>query len=527
MQRKQESRSNTAILSILGVVVLLVGLIVMLLLPEIKLASWGIMLLGVILIISALVLDFRKVSRALTGRRGRFSAGTTLMASIFLGITIIINGISVNFYSRVDATGLLQFTLTERTKSILKELNQKVTAYCFFVPSKDTVGTTTYASYLLAQYRQYTNFLNIEFIDPDEHPERARKYGISVETQYQAVVFESGDKRRLVSQASILTRDDSGNVIGMEGEHSFTSAILEVTGVAQKRIYFLIGHGEANLEANYSRVLKGLRDNAYIVGTIDLMTFPNIPDDTAVLVIASPKSPLTEAEINAINDYLYRGGQALILADPNYPENLNQIVTRWGIDLLDGTVIDVLSTVAPRDDMPLVPSSRNYFTLTLGVPLISYFPGTVAVKPQQDTEFLMMPLVYTSSVSWLEKEYRAGESPLYTADVDVAGPVVIGYVVAAQMTENQQKLTRLIVIGDSDFAANEHFNQVNNGDLMLNSINWLAEETKLITIRRAAQPFRRLAVNRDQANFITYSSLLIPPIVVLFVGGIVWWYRRS
>jgi ABC-type uncharacterized transport system involved in gliding motility auxiliary subunit len=540
MQRKQESRTNTAFLSISGLVVLLVGLIVMLWLPEIKLASWGIMLLGAILIVSALILDFRKVSRALTGRRGRFGAGTTLMASIFLGITLILNGISVNFYSRVDATGLLQFTLTERTKQILGEVEQKVTAYCFFVPSKDTIGTTTYAANLLAQYQQYTSFLTVKVIDPDEHPEQARKYGISADTQYQAVVFESGNKTRLVSQNNILTTDETGNLTGMEGEHSFTSAIMEVTGIAQKRIYFLSGHGEADLEQSYGRVLNGLRDNAYIVGTINLMTFPNIPEDTAVLVIASPKSPLTDAEIKTINDYLYKGGQALVMADPNFPANLDQIITNWGIDFVDGTVIDALSTVAPRNDVPLVPTSRNYFSQALGaptldgtarksVPIISYFPGAVAVQPQENVSenIRQSLLVWTSALSWLEKNYGPDETPTYTDNVDIPGPVAIGYLVAGSMTEEQTKITRLIAIGDSDFASSEHYTQVNNADLLLNSINWLADETSLITIHRVAQPFRRLAVNADESNFITYSSLIIPPIIVLLVGGIVWWYRRS
>ena len=98
MQSNQESRSNTRILSLLGLITLLVGLLVMIMLPQIQLAAWGIMGLGVILLISALILDFRKVTKALTGRRGRFGAGTTFMASIFLGIILVINGISVSAY---------------------------------------------------------------------------------------------------------------------------------------------------------------------------------------------------------------------------------------------------------------------------------------------------------------------------------------------------------------------------------------------------------------------------------------------
>ena len=106
------------------------------------------------------------------------------------------------------------------------------------------------------------------------------------------------------------------------------------------------------------------------------------------------------------------------------------------------------------------------------------------------------------------------------------GPIAIGIVMAAALTQDQPKLTRMIVIGDSDFASNEHFSQVNNGDLFLNSVNWLAEETNLITIHRTALPFRRLAVGPDQTNFINYSSLALPPLLVLLIGLVVWWYRR-
>jgi ABC-type uncharacterized transport system involved in gliding motility auxiliary subunit len=67
---------------------------------------------------------------------------------------------------------------------------------------------------------------------------------------------------------------------------------------------------------------------------------------------------------------------------------------------------------------------------------------------------------------------------------------------------------------------------VNNSDLFLNTVDWLAEETQLISIRRTVTPFRRLAVTPDKANFINYSSLALPPLLVLIIGGIIWWRRR-
>jgi ABC-type uncharacterized transport system involved in gliding motility auxiliary subunit len=524
MQSYRDSHSSTRVLALLGLITLFAGLVLMLLLPDIKLATWGIMVLGVILLVSALILDFRKVSGALTGRRGRFGAGTTLMASIFVGITLLVNGISVSAYQRYDVTRLSQFTLTQQTKDILTSLDQPVKAICFFVPSKDTYGLTTYAVNLLAEYQRYSKELSIEIVDPDQHPERARTYNIS---QYQTVIFESGDKRRQVLPTQIIQFSDQGLPEQVEAEHSFTSAILEVIGKVQKKVYFVIGHGEANLNGNYSSVLRGLRDNLYVVGTLDLMANPVIPDDTSVLVIASPRTTYTDAEIIAVDNYLIAGGQALILADPGFPEFLNQIITPWGVSLDDGMVIDRASQMANRNDEPRVTADRDFFG-GMGLNIVSYFPGAVGVTAVSGAEDTWPPLVYTSTDSWLDKDYDATKEPTFDDQQgDVKGPIAIGVLVAASLTDNQTKNTRIIVMGDSDFAANENYAQVNNSDLFLNSISWLAEETDLISIHRSALPFRRLSVNTDEANFITYSSLLIPPILVLLIGGIVLWYRRS
>ena len=86
--------------------------------------------------------------------------------------------------------------------------------------------------------------------------------------------------------------------------------------------------------------------------------------------------------------------------------------------------------------------------------------------------------------------------------------------------------TRIIIIGDADFASDEHFDNANNGDLFLNSVSWLAEETSLISIRRNVQPFRRLVVTPGQTSFIEYSTIGLLPLLVLAAGGVIWWRRR-
>jgi ABC-type uncharacterized transport system involved in gliding motility auxiliary subunit len=530
MERRQGQRPYTRTFSILGLVTLLAGLVVMLAFPEIRLAALGVMGAGVIFLILALALDFQQVKGALIGRRGRLGAGTTVMAMMFVGIIVLLNGIVVyasqdpriGIGMRKDVTRLSQFTLTQQTKDVLKNLKQPIKAICFFVPSKDTYGLTAYAESLLFEYQGLNKLISIEIIDPDQHPDRARVFGI---TQYQTVVFQSGDKNRLVMPSQIIQFDDQGNPQQVEAEHAFTSAILEVTGVAQKRVYFLTGHGEVSPSGSYSSVLNGLRDDLYVVGLLDLASNPVVPDDTAVLIIASPRSPMSPAELDAIDKYLKAGGQALILADPGFPEQLNQLIIPWGVKLVDGTVIDRASYLAPRVDEPRVTPDKNFFA-GMGVSIFSYFPGAVAVLPTDNETQQFPPLVYTSTDSWLEKNYDPSKEPTFDPQTDIKGPLALGVPIAAALTNEQKKLTRIIVIGDSDFASNDHFSQVNNGDLFLDSVNWLAEETQLITIHRTALPFRRLVAAPDQVRFITYSSLALPSLLVLLIGVVVWWYRR-
>jgi ABC-type uncharacterized transport system involved in gliding motility auxiliary subunit len=490
---------------------------------ELRLAAWGLLVAGVALIGIAFILDYRKVSQAVGGRRGRFSLGSGIMASIFVGITILINAISIGQYHRFDTSSLSQFTLTPQTIAVLEQIESPLKATGFFVPD-DYYGIGDYLESLLTEYENSSPQISVQYIDPDEHLDKAKAYGI---TEYQTVVFESEGRRRLVEPSEYLELDTSGNVTQVNTEYSFTSAILEVTGVAQKKVYFLTGHGEASVDGSYSKVKEGLMEDLYLIGELNLITDPVIPDDCDVLIIAAPENTLSENEIKVLYDYLDNGGQMMILANPGERPDLNVIMAVWGVYLGGGTIIDPGSSVSPYTDMPLVPSSRNYFLLTN-----VYFPGATAIIPLEGIEeysdyISMTPLVYTSSSSWLDMNYTADEEPVFDSDSETMESLAIGVMIyAVPMGVEADKYTRLIVMGDSDFANDEHYENGNNSDLFLNSVGWLAEGTELISIRRNVQPFRRLVVTEAETMFIEYSSIALVPLLVLAAGGIIWWRRR-
>lgn len=506
---------ETAILSLLGVASLFIGLILRFILPGIRYYAWSILALGVTLIAVAFVIDFRRVRGALVSRQGKFGIGTTVRVSLFAGIILFANAISVGNYHRFDFTGLTQFTLTSQTKEVLGKLYKPVEVVCFFTPGVP-VTVSSYAKNLLSEYQNYTNQLTVRDIDPNINPDQARQYGVDqFGALYGVVVLRSEEGQRQVY----------GPQISGEAEHAFTSAILEVTGTKQKKVYFLTGHGESSIYSDYNSVRSGLQDNLFQVGELDLIATPSIPKDTAVLVIAGPQQPLVSSELEIFKDYLENDGRVFVLLDPNPPQEFRQLLSEWWIDIEDGIIVDPTSHVAPNKDNPLVPRTRNSFKLAE-----TYFPGAAALQHQEEVpdNVELGAMVWTSLESWLEKDFIPGEEPEFNEQVDRKGPLAIGALVSTTSTDDTEVLkgTRLVVIGDSDFATNQHFHNGNNSDLFLTAVNWLAVGEEIISVDRKVLAIRRLLLSPEEAKFLHISSIGLLPLLLLVAGGYVWWRRR-
>lgn len=504
-----------AAFALLGLVSLFVGLVLMLVLPELRTLVWGILAVGAALMATALVVDFRRVRGALASRRGKLGVGTSAMVFLFVGIVLLVNAISVGHYRRFDVTGLSQFTLTSQTKEVLAGLRKPVEAVLCFSP-EISYTVSSYARSLLTEYREHSDRLSVREIDPDLQPDEARKYGIDeLGASYGAVVFRSAQGQRLVY----------GPQITEEAEHAFTSAILEVTGIRQKRVYFLTGHGEASIQQGYRNAASGLRDNLFEVGELDLLGSAGVPRDAALLVIAGPRERLTDGELEILQAYLRNGGRALVLLDPNPPQQFRKLLSEWRMDIVDGVIVDPTSYVAPNKDNPLVPRSRNGFGLAE-----VYFTGATAVIPQEmnpgDVELVAM--VWTSREAWLEKSDIWGGEPVFDEGMDRKGPLAMGALVStpAAGDADAPEGRRLAVVGDSDFASDRSFHNGNNSDLFLAAVSWLAAGEEVISVDRKVLTTRRLILNPEQERFLHMSSIGLLPLLLLAAGAFVWWRRR-
>jgi ABC-type uncharacterized transport system involved in gliding motility auxiliary subunit len=84
-----------------------------------------------------------------------------------------------------------------------------------------------------------------------------------------------------------------------------------------------------------------------------------------------------------------------------------------------------------------------------------------------------------------------------------------------------------VVFGDADFAANDYMDISANGDLFLNVISWLAEDTDLISVRAKDPKVRNITLTAAESKLIFLATVVFFPLATLMFGAAIWLRRRS
>lgn len=528
--------------AVLGFISLLLAVPIRFFLPELTASVTGLLSLGLVLLLAAAIGARMEITTFVRSKRFRYGLNTLAMIALFMAIMILANYLGILKHQRYDLTATGKFTLAPQTVKVVKGFKEPVKVLCFFPDDLQYEANKRKAQDLLEEYRFYNKNFSFRFVDPESQPALARQHQVR---QYGTIVFINGTRQKAVS---------------LPTEQNFTNALLEVSGAQAKKIYFLTGNGEHDLNSNdqdgYSIARMGLIRDLYQVQALNLTLNNEIPPDCAVLIMAGTKKLLPPEVTKGIRTFLKKQGKLLMLIDPNPPEEAKEILSDWGLTVKEGRVIDPGAFVSPDRNVPAIFKGQYPpVVITTGLDT-TYFPDAVAfdltkelgrtletmmkegavkagwpLRAVQYKDLAILPVLLTTPEGWMENEGKKSQgtektqSPLALGAMIIAGgPVVNG--ADPFRTEKKEKLTRVIAIGDSDFASNLHFGNGGNGDLFLNSVNWLAEEEHLISIRPKPYSFRRLLVNNNQIRFIRYSSLILLPLLILILGGIIWWRKR-
>jgi len=311
---------------------------------------------------------------------------------------------------------------------------------------------------LLAPYLAHPSAPSLHFIDPVRSPDQARAAGIK---SHGELHLNSGTRQEVIQQPDSATIDRALNRLALSGERWIVS---------------LRGQGERELDTSpqgLSRLAGHVERLGYRLISIDPRQVDEIPDNTAVLLIAGPQQRYGPATTTQIERFLQRGGGVLWLLDLEPPTLLTE---RFGIDLLPGRVVDAAAAQFgldqpdraivsdyPEQLWPYPPSAH------------SVLPRSVALRVSESADWQQVAALQSGPRSWNETGALQGQISRDPLAGEQAGPLTLG--VALQNKDDPQR--RLLVIGSPDFISNDQLGQAGNLELAIGLLNWLSDNQQL------------------------------------------------
>ncbi len=414
-----------------------------------------------------------------------------------------------NRYSvQTDLTNNAGNTLSQASQKLLVSLPDNITITAYI---KKGQPLRTQIAQLVDRYSRTKADVALNFIDPDFEPEKARDLNIGPEgiilVEYQG-------------RTEKLTFLD---------ESSLTNALLQLANANERWVSFLTGHGERSPDgiANFDlgEFGKALARRKINTQTLNLATLPAIPDNAALLVIAAPKVPLLASEMTIIQRYIQRGGNLLVLTDPDNKQ-LTALQKQLGIKQLNGVIVDSSSTLyGVNDPSFILTSDYTPHPVTKGFKTISLYPVVAALEIDGKTDFTTTPLLSSTEKSWTETGAIEGKIRFDATRQEKQGPLVFAY--ALTRTINQQLQQRIIIVGDGDFLANAYLGNVGNLDMGLRLVSWLIHEDRFIDIPAKTATDKTLQLTQTAVAAIGFGFLIILPLLLTGTGFIIWRKRKQ
>jgi ABC-type uncharacterized transport system involved in gliding motility auxiliary subunit len=493
-------------------------------------AAWA----GLACVLIYMATQWREIGDSFTKRQTRLGSIAFSTVVVVLALLVAVNYLANRRNKRWDLTSNQQFSLSDQTRQLLQKLDAPVTVRVFAQPEQ----FQTYRD-RLNEYAYQSRQVSVEYIDLDKQNVLAQQNKVEA---YGTVVFDYKGRTERVTSSE---------------EQQLTNGLIKVITGQQRKVYFVQGHGEKDTasteRAGYSAIVSGLQSDNFTTETLVLAQTGSVPADATVVVVAGPTADLLQPEVDALRKYVEAGGKLVALVDPPGRDsaplaNLTAFLREWGIEVGNNVIIDISGVGQLIGTDESVPVAARYpshpiverFRLLTAYPLarsVSAVSGGVNGRTAQI-------FTETSANAWGETDladvFASGKVENDKA-ADLQGPVPIGAAVSvsapnapappapaegqAKPEEAPKPESRVVVVGDSDFAANFALGIQGNRDLFLNIVNWAAQQENLISIRPKDPEDRRLTLTASQQNTLFWASIIVVP-AIIWGAGIYSWSRR-
>jgi ABC-type uncharacterized transport system involved in gliding motility auxiliary subunit len=465
-------------------------------------------------VVLAVVFDWKMYWEFLTMRTTKHGMNMGLTILVTLVFLVCVNWLANRHNKTWDVTQEKLNSLSDQTTSLLKGLPADMTVKVFYKGAAGQDERQRVKQNLLV-YQEQTPRLHVEFYNSYVESELALKY-----------LNDQPDRESAALFVFVEYHDKKVRAEPPFDESALTSAMVKATREGERKIYFVKGHGEKDLEADNDQGMRefarALEDASFKVEPLNLIEKKEIPKDAAVVAIVGPVVAYLDEEIKWLRDYVEGGGKLFIALDPGQRHNLANLTKTLGIEFQNNYVLTRQPLVGwgPAGVLGLTfdPSSEITRSFPTGASF-ALFPLASELKTAQgkDDKLEVKEIVKTDASTFTMNDPT---KPMNA--IPKTAPVTMG--MTAKGPAKDGKNFEAVVFGDSDFISNRGMAIGINRDLAINSLAQLTDQADLISIRPKLPKGTMLMLTGYQRLAIVIMGLSIP--LLLLISSAVIWFRR-
>jgi ABC-type uncharacterized transport system involved in gliding motility auxiliary subunit len=434
-----------------------------------------------------------------------------LFTLLLLLVLILLGWLSNRYYFQADWTAAGRHTLSEASVEVLRQLDGPL-QITSFTRAELSADLRQRSVELVERYQQHKPDIELVFVDPDREPEKVREWGVTAEGEL------------------VLTYRGQRENLRTLGEQALTNALARMLRSERRLVVFLSGHGERRFDGRANHDLgqwaSQLAQKGFVFQAQNLAVDPQLPQETAVLVIASPQQALQPGEVARLREYVAGGGNLLWLSEPGESVGLGELAEQLDLHFIPGTLIDPAAQMLGIDNPAFViVAEYPAHPLSRGLEALTVFPHAHAMQHYSDSEWESFPLLNSQPRSWSESGPLDGELR-FDEHQDTPGPLSLGLLLERPLTNGEGR-QRVAVIGDGDFLSNSFLGNGANQGLGDRLLNWLSHDDHFISIAPRTSPDTRFELGRVHTILIGFGFLVVLPGLLLALGLGIWWRRRK
>lgn len=478
-----------------------------------------------------------------------------------------------------DVTTAKSNTLTVQSQEVMEKMEGglKIVSYVNLLDVECWRGLPANRNMDLEQFKQYVRFkpeIEMEYVyyyDKTNSPELDSRYP------------ELSDRDRASRQAEIMRLDFEKFLspeqvrerVDLQPEHNRFVRVLErengrktflrlyndnrkdpleteittalkrlVTDVPQ--VAFLSGHGERDIfrkgERDYSLMSTDVNSRSALVNTgFDVFELSlaegDVPAEVDILVIAELREELSVPEAEKITRYIERGGNLIVLGEPERQGAMNPLIKQLGVEFMPGVLVQTHEGLAPDLIVAGVTLAAAKFSSAYAGLLAGQYhvvmPGAVGLDFDTTAGFEVTPIFSIGEDgAWSELEmtvFTDNQPVLNPAAGEKEGDIPTALALSRKLGEKEQ---RIMIIGDADCWSNRELTagresvRQYNYSLIRESFHWLSEGEFPMGLSRPGSPDNVVYFQLGRVIWVQVVFMGLIPLLILLAGITLWVKRR-